>query len=321
MKAGDIYLTDTPGWADTAGVEVQIANDFGVRKALRKCRASVPVVVISKESWGSRGKGIRNLAMTIASIFEDYESIKNSVAIVMNRFSEVEINQMEHMIDQVMEAMTPTEKSSRNCSSFISHLRQLAANHELLTFDPLKDNAQEFMKKLLKYSFQPPKKLFQGSTLGTKEIKQFCGETAKRVKYHLKVGNAEMVKYFTKSLERLNELLDEDFVSTELTHIRDDIEKTVREDFKKIIDEFGYKVRDLSLDKEAVERHFSEVKHIANDLGYERIINNLDLAKEAEMYYEEVTRDLANKFMKQGAPKSDELSQNSKALGVLKLLR
>lgn len=39
------------------------------------------------------------------------------------------------------------------------------------------------------------------------------------------------------------------------------------------------------------------------------------------MYYEEVTRDLANKFMKQGAPKSDELSQNSKALGVLKLLR
>lgn len=48
MKAGEIYLTDSPGWGDTAGVEVQIANIIGVKNALRKCRTVIPVLVISK---------------------------------------------------------------------------------------------------------------------------------------------------------------------------------------------------------------------------------------------------------------------------------
>lgn len=31
------YLADTPGWGDTAGAEVQLANIIGVNRALRRC--------------------------------------------------------------------------------------------------------------------------------------------------------------------------------------------------------------------------------------------------------------------------------------------
>jgi hypothetical protein len=48
MEAGDIYFTDTPGWGDSSGVEVQLANLIGVKRALRGCSSVVPVIVISK---------------------------------------------------------------------------------------------------------------------------------------------------------------------------------------------------------------------------------------------------------------------------------
>jgi len=118
MKAGEVYLADTPGWGDTAGVEVQLANIIGVRRALRSCRTVIPVIVISKESWGTRGIGIRSLGMTIATLFQDYGAIKNSVAIVMNRYSQEEMDEMDRKIGDIMSEMDSSERANENYLSF-----------------------------------------------------------------------------------------------------------------------------------------------------------------------------------------------------------
>jgi energy-coupling factor transporter ATP-binding protein EcfA2 len=128
MKAGDVYLADTPGWGDTAGIEVQLANNFGVRQALRGCRTVVPVIVISKESWGLRGLGIRGLAYTVSSVFEDFEAIKTSVVIVMNRFTKEEMEQMEFKFANLIETTDPSDKANINYCSFLNRLHQLAMN-------------------------------------------------------------------------------------------------------------------------------------------------------------------------------------------------
>jgi hypothetical protein len=72
MTDKDVYLTDTPGFGDTGGVEVRITNSIAISKALRSCRSIVPVIVISPESWGTRGEGIRNLARNLSVIFRNY---------------------------------------------------------------------------------------------------------------------------------------------------------------------------------------------------------------------------------------------------------
>jgi hypothetical protein len=69
MTDKDVYLTDTPGFGDIAGVEVQISNSIAISKALRRCKSVIPVIVIGKESWGTRGDGFRNLARTLSALF------------------------------------------------------------------------------------------------------------------------------------------------------------------------------------------------------------------------------------------------------------
>jgi hypothetical protein len=84
ITSKEIHLTDTPGFGDSAGIEVQLANIIGVKRALKRCKSIIPVIVISKESWGVRGTGIKNLARTLSTLFANYEQCKDHVAIVMN---------------------------------------------------------------------------------------------------------------------------------------------------------------------------------------------------------------------------------------------
>lgn len=197
----DIYLTDTPGWGDTAGLEVQLANIIGVRRALRGCRKVVPVIVISKDSWGNRGKGIRDLGRTVTSLFQDYEAIKGSVVIIMNRFSKTEMDEMEHKFNNLIEEMESSDRTNNQYIAFLEHLRYLAREKELLTFDPLVDNPKELMNLLIKKpALTKPSSVFQDSILSTTVINTFCTETAKRIKYHLKANTPGMVDYFYRNL-------------------------------------------------------------------------------------------------------------------------
>ncbi|CAF3375314.1 unnamed protein product, partial [Rotaria sp. Silwood2] len=49
-----IILCDTPGFDDTSGVEVDIANGIGIVKAIKGCKRVKPVVLISYKSIGDR---------------------------------------------------------------------------------------------------------------------------------------------------------------------------------------------------------------------------------------------------------------------------
>ena len=49
-----IVLCDTPGFEDTRGVEVDIANGVSIVRAIRECRSVKPVVLISYRSIGDR---------------------------------------------------------------------------------------------------------------------------------------------------------------------------------------------------------------------------------------------------------------------------
>lgn len=200
----NIYLADTPGWGDTAGTEVQLANLVGVREALRLCKKLLPVIVVSKESWGARGNGIRELGKSVASLFNDFEAIKNSVAIVFNRFTEEEMKEMPSKIQSIIENMTASEEQNENLKSFFNHLNNLAESDRLTTFEPLRDSPKKFMQHLIGMSLLSPKDLFQNSNPATAKIKNFSADTSKRVLYHLKAGNADMVKYFVRNLERLH---------------------------------------------------------------------------------------------------------------------
>ena len=52
-------LVDTPGFEDTNGAEVDIANAIGLISAIRKCKSIKPVLMISYKSIGDRLTGLK----------------------------------------------------------------------------------------------------------------------------------------------------------------------------------------------------------------------------------------------------------------------
>ena len=71
-----IILLDTPGFEDTEGPEIEIANRIKLTNALRAA-ASVKIVLVHSSKNGERSTGIRKLAKSLDEIFpsiEDYGS-------------------------------------------------------------------------------------------------------------------------------------------------------------------------------------------------------------------------------------------------------
>jgi hypothetical protein len=114
-----ILLTDTPGLGDTAGVEVQMANILGISRAIRKSRTVIPVIVISSESWGSRGTGIKELSRTISTLFDNYSQHEDSIAVMVNRFTEAQMEELEFKFQSIIDELSPSEKENKNATYFL----------------------------------------------------------------------------------------------------------------------------------------------------------------------------------------------------------
>ncbi|CAF4570792.1 unnamed protein product [Rotaria sp. Silwood2] len=68
-----VLLCDCPGFDDTGGPEVDIANGIGILKAIRGCKEVKPVVLISYKSIGDRLSGVKDLAHMLVGIVPGIE--------------------------------------------------------------------------------------------------------------------------------------------------------------------------------------------------------------------------------------------------------
>ena len=51
----ELYITDTAGFEDSAGSEVDASNSLATLKILQKANSIRPVFVINEKGWGNRG--------------------------------------------------------------------------------------------------------------------------------------------------------------------------------------------------------------------------------------------------------------------------
>ncbi|MFN7098275.1 MAG: hypothetical protein ACK4PR_12075, partial [Gammaproteobacteria bacterium] len=61
-----MLLCDTPGFGETAGVEVDVANGYGLVNALQHAKSVKSLILISKTSTGARLTGLRELLNTLS---------------------------------------------------------------------------------------------------------------------------------------------------------------------------------------------------------------------------------------------------------------
>jgi len=69
VNVDGLIICDSPGFEDTQGCEVDIANGVGVVEGIKGCKSVIPGIVVSFKSTGERYKGIKSLAKLVASMF------------------------------------------------------------------------------------------------------------------------------------------------------------------------------------------------------------------------------------------------------------
>ncbi len=79
-------LSDSPGFGDTGGVEVDIANGIGVIEAIKESKSVRPVFLFSYLRLGDKGEGIRELAHFLVDMITDIKQYKKSFSFLFTKF-------------------------------------------------------------------------------------------------------------------------------------------------------------------------------------------------------------------------------------------
>ena len=83
-----LTLCDTPGFEDSQGHEVDIANGVGVIEGIRRCKSVIPAIVVSYKSTGERYKGIKSLTKLLASMFTNITNNVDTFLYIFTKFTE-----------------------------------------------------------------------------------------------------------------------------------------------------------------------------------------------------------------------------------------
>ncbi|CAF4463204.1 unnamed protein product, partial [Rotaria sp. Silwood2] len=106
-----IVLCDSPGFEDTSGSEVDIANGIGIVKAIKGCKSVRPVVIISYKSIGDRLGGIKDLAHTLIELIPEIGDHIRTFSYIFTKFPSNERHTICALLTNAEETLNEAEKS------------------------------------------------------------------------------------------------------------------------------------------------------------------------------------------------------------------
>jgi len=86
-KKGGIVICDTPGFDDTRGPEVDVANGIGLIRAISKSKSVRLVILISGQGMGDKCDGLRDIVHTLVRMLPTIEDHLESVSYVFGKCS------------------------------------------------------------------------------------------------------------------------------------------------------------------------------------------------------------------------------------------
>ena len=206
---GKVLITDTPGFGDTAGAEVDIANAISIYRAVCKCKSVKPILLISSKGIGDRMQGLKELAHILVGMIP---GIKDHIGAVSYFFTKYEKAQEKGILPSLMKLnseLTDQEKSDEGFKILFKDLVRKTRD-DLVVIDPMNGNPAKVLNKvLLAPNIPKPKDLFKFSI--NEESKGTLQNQAH--KHQLSINAAakrldfELVEYKLEELKQLCEAL------------------------------------------------------------------------------------------------------------------
>ncbi|CAF1112595.1 unnamed protein product, partial [Didymodactylos carnosus] len=239
---GVITLCDAPGFDDTAGPEVDIANSIGVIEALKGTKSVKILALSSFKSLGDRGQGIQKLAHILINMVDKIADRLDAIFYIFTKYpKKTDIN--ASLLD-IYKCKIDKDYTSQSDSPFAMVLSDMIDKTEggACMIDPVLDKPKLLIKKLKSVNgIQHPGEVFRFSMgKGTRDsIANHVQNDKYSIECAMKLKDHNLVLYYLNDLKILKDLIKQSFVGDAYHNSISFITENVSEDCKKIIGEFN----------------------------------------------------------------------------------
>ena len=214
VHSGSIILCDTPGFDDTNGPEVDIANGISIVRAIRQCKTVKPVVLVSYKSIGDRFQGLKKLTHLLAGLIPGIQDQIKAFSYIFTKYPSDEKKTIHASLEMIGKTMTDQEKSDTSFMNLFRDMLQKTKRHTL-ALDPLRDDPQDFLNELVtSVPIQYPDEVFQFSI--TEKSKNIVQEQVRKYELSLisaiKRSEYSLIIYYLDQMKCLNKLLEQDSI-------------------------------------------------------------------------------------------------------------
>jgi energy-coupling factor transporter ATP-binding protein EcfA2 len=211
----NIVICDTPGFEDTGGPEIDIANGVGVYNAVKEAESVLPVILFSEKSIGERGVGLRKILRLLIKMIPANDEYKDEFSYVFTKFKKETLDGLSNEFRRYFSSLTAEEKQDKAYESFLKNLVR-ATRNGAVGFDPESLNRFDLLTKLTKtHGIKHPEEVFKFSPSETSRgaLKEQLNIIDRTVREALNDDNIELVTFKLSLLLRFSKVLKWDQVT------------------------------------------------------------------------------------------------------------
>jgi len=244
-KNNSIILCDTPGFRDSNGSEVDMANGISIIKAIHLAKSVRPVILISEKGFGDRGIELKKYANNITSIIPNLKVIKDKINFIFTKFKKNDSKKLYKIIENIDENLSKKESLNEHCKNFLYVLKMKLKNiNSDFILDPLKDNHRDLLEHIqMTEPIQNPKEHFNYfiSEDSINDINEQFRLDLKIIENCLKNNRFEIIKYKLNQMKFIYESTN----NHKLKGLYDDISEKIKKHFEQIFKSIESQVQNL----------------------------------------------------------------------------
>ncbi|CAG9315960.1 unnamed protein product [Blepharisma stoltei] len=141
----EIFICDPPGLLDTKGAEVDMANTISIIECVKKCRSVRPLILLSCKTEGDRFEGVKKIAHTLARLVPNFNKYSRSFTYAFTKYTAQEASNINALVTNALGLLENPDEAFLHILQDIKYKTKNGA----ITIDPLRDDPQELLTKIM----------------------------------------------------------------------------------------------------------------------------------------------------------------------------
>lgn len=278
-STGSIVLCDSPGFEDTGGPEVDIANGISIIRAIKTCKTVKPVILISYLSVGDRYVGLKKLARVLVGLIPGIKDHIQAFSYFFTKYPANKVSEIHASLDNVRKTMNDEDKSDTGLDSLFKDMLR-KTKKDVIVIDPINGNSVDILDSLAdSAAISHPDEVFEFYI--TEKSKGIVHEQVEKHKNSImsaiKRSDYELVKYKLGHLNILNQFLEQDHIEQAYNECIRSVSRHLEKEYK---DTTNMLKRCLENEQVLNDEVIKQLRTFIEHANQAEILRNIHLEKE-----------------------------------------